>query len=179
MVYTAQYLSPVGQLVLASDGERLTGLWLKGQKYFALPAEAVPREDIPVFQLTSQWLDRYFAREQPSIQELPLSPAGSPFRQAVWELLQKIPYGQVTTYGDIARELAARLGQDSTSSQAGGGAVGHNPISIIIPCHRVVGTGGSLTGYAGGIDKKIFLLTHEGVDVSRFSRPKQQQKSEA
>lgn len=179
MVYTAQYLSPVGRLILASSEERLTGLWLEGQKYFALPAGAVLKEDIPVFQQTRQWLDRYFAKEQPDIQELPLSPAGSPFRLAVWDFLQKIPYGQVTTYGEIAQEMAIRLGQNSMSPQAVGGAVGHNPISIIIPCHRVVGTGGSLTGYAGGIDKKIFLLTHEGVDVSRFSLPKQQQKSEA
>lgn len=173
-MYSTIYSSPVGRLTLASDGENLIGLWLEGQKYFggALPGAPVVKDDLPIFTQARGWLDRYFAGEQPDLKELPLSPAGSPFRQTVWNILKEIPYGQVTTYGVIARELAVRLGRSSMSSQAVGGAVGHNPLSILIPCHRVVGTNGSLTGYAGGIDKKVWLLTHEGVDVSRFSRPK-------
>ena len=178
MMYTAQYSSPVGQLTLASDGKGLTGLWLEGQKYFGdtLPEDAAPG-DVPVLRQARQWLERYFAGDRPDLRDFPLRPAGSPVRQAVWEILKQIPYGQVTTYGAIAREAAAKLGRDSMSSQAVGGAVGHNPLSILIPCHRVVGTGGSLTGYAGGIDKKIFLLSHEGVDVGRFSLPKHRQKA--
>lgn len=137
MYYMSEYDSPLGSLTLAADGESLVGLWLEGQKYFA--------------------------GEKPAIDELPLEPMGGEFRQEVWKLLCDIPYGQVTTYGEIAKKVAERLGRESMSAQAVGGAVGHNPISIIIPCHRVIGADGSLTGYAGGIDKKIWLLAHEGV----------------
>ena len=117
-------------------------------------------------------LDRYFAGEKPEISELPLAPIGGEFRQAVWKILCEIPYGQVTTYGEIAKKIAAQRNRKTMSAQAVGGAVGHNPISIIIPCHRVVGSNGSLTGYAGGIDLKIKLLEHEGVDLSKFFVPK-------
>ena len=120
---------------------------------------------LPVFGLAKKWLDAYFAGEKPAISELPLAPNGGEFRQAVWDILCEIPYGQCTTYGAIAQKMAARMGKKTMSSQAVGGAVGHNPISIIIPCHRVVGANGSLTGYAGGIDKKIKLLQHEGADM--------------
>lgn len=174
MYYRTNYDSPVGPLMLASDGTSLTGLWMEGQKYFggAIREELVQRDDLPVFAMARTWLERYFARERPDPSELPLAPRGGEFRQAVWELLCQIPYGELTTYGHLAKEMAARLGRVSMSAQAVGGAVGHNPISIIIPCHRVVGSGGSLTGYAGGIAAKLRLLEHEGVELSRLSVPK-------
>ncbi len=174
MIYSMDCASPVGLLTLASDGDHLVGLWLEGQKYFgASIAEAMTkRSDLPVLQSARRWLERYFAGERPSPDELPLHPAGSAFRKAVWEILCGIPYGTVVTYGSIAKEMASRLGRQSMSSQAVGGAVGHNPISIIIPCHRVVGADGSLTGYAGGIDKKIRLLELEGVDLAPLFIPK-------
>lgn len=175
MYYSAKYSSPVGELTLACDGAGgLTGLWMDGQKYFlgSLSSTPMPDESQPVFALTRSWLDRYFAGERPSPSELPLAPAGGAFRQEVWKILCEIPYGAVTTYGEISRKIAAERGLDRMSPQAVGGAVGHNPISIIIPCHRVVGSGGSLTGYAGGLEKKIKLLTHEGVDMERFFVPK-------
>ena len=149
------YPSPVGMLTLASDGENLVGLWIEGQKYFGgtVQGELLEKDGLPVFQAAKGWLDRYFAGEKPDISELPLRPIGGEFRQEVWEILCEIPYGEVTTYGGIAKKAAAKLGKKTMSSQAVGGAVGHNPISIIIPCHRVVGANGSLTGYAGGVGK--------------------------
>lgn len=170
MFYSTCYLSPVGPLTIASDGEHIVGLWLEGQKYFldTLPEPPCPKDDLPVFAVVRSWLDRYFAKQQPELRELPLQPIGGAFRQRVWEALCRIPYGAVTTYGAIAKEIADQSGKPM-SAQAVGGAVGHNPISIIIPCHRVVGAGGNLTGYAGGIDKKVWLLTHEGVDMEPFS----------
>ena len=164
MLYSIEYGSPLGTLTLASDGEALLGLWLSGQKNFGgtLPlADAVPGEVAPL-RLAKSWLDGYFAGEAPVISQLPLAPAGSPFRQAVWQLLCEIPYGKVCTYGDLARALERRLGSASVSARAVGGAVGHNPISLIIPCHRVIGAGGSLTGYAGGLECKQWLLAWEG-----------------
>lgn len=173
-MYTAHYRSPIGPLTLASDGHSITGLWLDGQKYFgaSLPAEAKVCENLPALTLAKDWLQRYFAGQRPDPGELPLAPAGSPFRQSVWNLLREIPYGQVTTYGSIATELARRTEGASVSAQAVGGAVGHNPISIFIPCHRVVGANGSLTGYAGGVDKKWRLLELEQADLSRLFLPK-------
>lgn len=174
MFYRTDYKSPVGLLTLASDGTNLNGLWLCGQKYFGgtIPEEMKENGSIPVFDQAKDWLNQYFAGKKPLISDLPLAPIGGEFRQNVWEILCKIPYGQVTTYGEIARQIAEKLGRPTMSAQAVGGAVGHNPISIIIPCHRVVGTNRSLTGYAGGIDKKVWLLTHEGVDISQFTVPK-------
>ena len=174
MAYTTQYSSPVGNLVLASDGANLTGLWLEGQKYFmaTVKGEILAQDDsLPVFAQTRQWLDRYFAGERPAPCELPLAPMGSPFRKAVWACLCQIPYGEVTTYGAIAKKLAPMLGREHLSAQAVGGAVGHNPISIIIPCHRVVGTDGSLTGYAGGIHTKEHLLRLEGAAMEGLFVP--------
>lgn len=164
MFYSAHYLSPIGQLTIASDGLSIVGLWLEGQKYFldTLPEMPIPKPELEVFDQARNWLDRYFSGQKPDAGELPLKPIGGAFRQAVWACLCRIPYGEVTTYGAIAKEIAAELGKDTMSAQAVGGAVGHNPISIIIPCHRVVGANGSLTGYAGGIDKKRWLLTLEG-----------------
>ena len=161
--------SPVGMLTLSSDGTALTGLWLEGQKYFGagLP-DAVKETDLPVFEQASAWLDAYFAKAPlPALP--PLAPQGSPFRQAVWRLLLEIPYGTVTTYGALARTLRDR--GISAAAQAVGGAVGHNPISILIPCHRVVGSDGSLTGYAGGVANKQFLLELEGVDMTGLYVP--------
>ncbi len=173
MYYTADYLSPVGMLTLASDGIHLVGLWIEGQKYFEKTiSEPIVRDRaLPVLEETKDWLNRYFAGERPKISKLPLSPSGSEFRQEVWKLLCEIPYGQITTYGEIAKKMAVKMGRKSMSGQAVGGAVGHNPISIIIPCHRVVGSNGSLTGYAGGIDLKIQLLKHEGVPMSHLFVP--------
>ena len=164
MYYQSSYLSPIGPLTLASNGDKLVGLWLDGQKYFGGPLrdEVMAQADLALFDRTKTWLDAYFAGEQPAVSSLPLAPIGSEFRQAVWDLLLKIPYGQTSTYGALAKILAARLGTSSISAQAVGGAVGHNPMSIIIPCHRVVGANGSLTGYAGGVEKKQWLLQHEG-----------------
>ncbi|MDY0391136.1 methylated-DNA--[protein]-cysteine S-methyltransferase [Desulfobulbus oligotrophicus] len=174
MLYSTEHKTSLGTVTLVSDGDSLVGLWADGQKYFAATVQnkVLTPSDLPVFTLVKQWLDRYFAGEKPAISELPLSPRGSAFRTAVWDMLCAIPYGQVTTYGAIARAMAAKLHKERMSSQAVGGAVGHNPISIIIPCHRVVGSNGSLTGYAGGIDKKIQLLELEGVDTSQFFIPK-------
>ncbi|WP_276951874.1 methylated-DNA--[protein]-cysteine S-methyltransferase [Enterocloster lavalensis] len=173
MYYEMKYDSPVGRLTLASDGLNLAGLWMEGQKYFGgtVPGELRPNEELEVFSRAKDWLDRYFNGKKPVPSELPLAPVGGEFRQTVWELLCEIPYGELTTYGQIAREAAKRLQRESMSAQAVGGAVGHNPISIIIPCHRVVGTGGSLTGYAGGLDKKIWLLKHEGVKMDGLTVP--------
>ena len=161
MMVKTEYASPVGKLTLVSDGEAIIGLWIEGQKYFAagIPTNLPVRDDLPVFMQARDWLDRYFAGERPAASELPLAPQGSAFRQSVWRILCEIPYGQTVTYGEIAKRLPCK------SAQAVGGAVGHNPISIIIPCHRVLGSDGSLTGYAGGAQKKIWLLAHEGAQL--------------
>ncbi len=168
MVYLCYYNSPVGRLLMTSDGESLTGLWLEKQKYYAatLSEEGEENANLPVFVKTGEWLNEYFRKEEPTISDLPLAPQGGEFRQAVWKILCDIPYGKTMTYGEIARKVAAQSGRKTMSARAVGGAVGHNPISIIIPCHRVIGSDGSLTGYAGGTDKKIKLLETEGVDIT-------------
>ena len=174
MIYSTDYSSPLGQVLLASDGKNLIGLWLEGQKYFSgtVEEEMTVKNDLPVFAAAKKWLDMYFAGKRPNISKLPLAPRGGEFRKAVWQVLCDIPYGEFTTYGQIAKTIAAKNGRGKMSAQAVGGAVGHNPISIIIPCHRVVGSNGSLTGYAGGIDKKIKLLELEGIDMSGMFVPK-------
>ena len=164
------YASPVGELLLAADEEGLTGLWLAGEKYFPDVPEDAPQET-PVLEETKRWLDIYFAGREPDFLP-PLHLAGSPFRQEVWALLRQIPYGETTTYRALAEAVARKRGLRQMSAQAVGGAVGHNPISIIVPCHRVVGSDGSLTGYAGGIDKKIRLLELEGTDMAGLFLPK-------
>ena len=175
MYYQTTYDSPFGKMTIACDGEEkhIVGLWFAGQKYFLGTLSETPalKEGVPVLERAKDWLDAYFAGKKPVIAGLPLAPAGSIFRQEVWKMLCEIPCGSVTTYGELARKMAQKTGRASMSAQAVGGAVAHNPISVIIPCHRVVGTGGSLTGYAGGIEKKIKLLAHEGVDISCFSLP--------
>lgn len=174
MYYSTTCPSPVGLITLASDGQGLSGLWIKGQKYHGsnISKELVEQDNIPVFSQTKAWLDRYFGGEKPFISELPLAPVGREFRQGVWKILCEIPYGKTLTYGDIAKKMAIIMNRPSMSSQAVGGAVGHNPISIIIPCHRVIGSNGSLTGYAGGLDTKIRLLELEGVDQTGLFVPK-------
>ena len=171
MTFIQHYDSPLGGILLAADETGLTGLWFDGEKYFAdnLSAEHTMRET-PILADTSRWLDIYFTGREPDFTP-PLHPIGSAFRQGVWELLLQIPYGQTTTYGEIARQLAEKQGLARMSAQAVGGAVGHNEISVIIPCHRVVGTNGSLTGYAGGIDKKIRLLELERTNMDGLFVP--------
>lgn len=172
MIAITHYPSPLGTLLLAADDQGLTHLALPGQRYQPIFSDTVcEKTDLPIFAETRHWLDQYFSGTAPSAFP-PLHPQGSTFQLTVWQLLLTIPYGETTTYGAIAREIARMRGLARMSAQAVGGAVGHNPISIIIPCHRVVGTNGSLTGYGGGIDKKIALLSHEGVDMNHFFVPK-------
>lgn len=161
MLYTAHYDSPLGGMTLVSDGTALVGLYFDGQKYAAEGLDATrTQKNLPVFEEARRWLDVYFSARKPDFTP-PTAPAGTAFQQSVWEILRTIPYGETTTYGAIARRIEQNTGC-RMSAQAVGGAVGRNPISILIPCHRVVGTNGSLTGYAGGIDKKERLLRWEG-----------------
>ena len=156
MLFLTHYASPLGPILLAADETGLTGLWFEGQKYFpSFLGVDYQEKETPVLTETARWLDVYFSGKDPGFLP-PLHPQGSPFRQTVWDILLTIPRGQTMTYGEIARRLGVR------SAQAVGGAVGHNPISILIPCHRVVGSDGSLTGYAGGLDRKTRLLQLEG-----------------
>ena len=154
--------SPIGQLMLVSNGNQLTGLYVDGQQYFPDLSIAEKRADLPLFNDVRRWLDDYFAGKTPSVQSLPLLLQGTAFRLKVWELLRTIPYGETTTYGELARRLNETEGM-KTCARAVGNAVGRNPISIIIPCHRVVGADGSLTGYAGGLDVKRKLLALEQI----------------
>lgn len=170
MHYLYPYQSPLGQITLASDGQNLTGLWFDGQVYFASTLNgSCIMKDLPVFRQTILWLNMYFHGQLPDFTP-PLRPKGSLFRQSVWTLLLSIPYGTTVSYGELARRLQEKTSK-KTAAQAVGGAVAHNPISIIIPCHRVVGSSGSLTGYAGGIDKKYSLLTLEKADLSKLFIP--------
>ncbi len=163
MQYISYYHSPIGKIVLAADEVGLTGLWFEGQKYFALYLDKEHEEkELPIFFDTKRWLDIYFSGQEPDF-KLPLHFIGTPFQTQVWEILYTIPYGKTMTYGEIAKILAAGKGIKQMSAQAVGGAVGRNEISIIVPCHRVIGANGGLTGYAGGLDKKTALLKLEGV----------------
>ena len=172
MTFIQHYDSPLGGILLAADEIGLTGLWFDGQKYFArgLSSEREERE-LPVLLEAKRWLDIYFTGKEPDFLP-PLHSIGSAFRRSVWEILLQIPYGRTTTYGEIARRLAEKQQRPRMSAQAVGGAVGHNEMSILIPCHRVVGTNGSLTGYAGGVDKKVKLLELEHADMTGFFVPK-------
>ena len=172
MLYTDQYASPLGGITLACDGEAITGLWFNDQKYFGstLSEKAEP-EGHPLLEDAKRWLDIYFSGREPDFLP-PLRYDSTPFRTLVGDIMLTIPYGQTMTYAEIAAEAAKRLGIEKMSAQAVGGAVGHNPISLMIPCHRVVGTNGSLTGYAGGIDRKVKLLTMEKADMSRLFVPR-------
>lgn len=171
MKYTTSYQTPLGQILLAADETGLTGLWFEGAKHYGAGLDPEHEEkDMPVFETVRNWLDLYFAGKQPDYMP-PLHLAGSSFRLRIWELLLQIPYGQTMTYGELAGKIAKERGIARMSAQAVGGAVAHNPVSIIIPCHRMVGADGSLTGYAGGIPRKIALLKLEGVDVEKLHAP--------
>ncbi len=171
MQYITHYQSPIGGILLAADETGLTGLWFDGEKHYAGHLDPGREEkDTPILEQTKEWLTIYFSGREPLFYP-PIHMTGTPFRLSVWKILQKIPYGKTVTYGEIAREIAAQKGLSRMSAQAVGGAVGHNEISIIVPCHRVVGTNGSLTGYAGGIDRKVKLLALEKVDMRTFFVP--------
>lgn len=171
MQYTSYYPSPLGRLFLSAKEDGLTGAWFEGQKYFARNlSEETEEKEIPLFKDVKKWLSIYFSGKEPGF-TLPLHLTGSDFQKEVWEILRSIPYGKIMTYGEIAKQIAAGKGISRMSAQAVGGAVGHNKISVIVPCHRVVGANGNLTGYAGGIDKKIKLLTLEHVNMDSFFIP--------
>ncbi len=177
MFYLTTYSSPLGKITLARTGDQLVGLWLEGQKYHGggLAGKITEGNEgrAPIFDLTKKWLDRYFQGKRPDPAELSLAPTGGGFRQRVWSILGQIPYGDVTTYRSIAEKMVGGGNSPARHCRAVGGAVGHNPISIIIPCHRVVGSKGSLTGYAGGLAAKIKLLELEGIDLANLSLPKE------
>ena len=171
MQHITHYHSPIGDLLLAADEKGLTGTWFIGQKYFAdtLTLEHID-EPSRILALAVQWLDLYFSGKNPDFMP-PVHLEGTKFQLSVWKLLQQIPYGETISYGELAKKIAKEKGSSRMSAQAVGGAVGHNPVSIFVPCHRVVGTNGSLTGYAGGIQRKIELLTLEGADLTHFFTP--------
>ena len=165
---TAYYPTPAGEVLLAASGANLTGLWFTGQDHFArtLPWPLPLPGNAPAIDAAKRWLTAYFAGKRPSPSELELAPEGTPFQLAILRVLLGIPYGTVISYGEIAQETARLLGKETWSARAAGAAVGRNPISIVIPCHRVIGADGSLTGYAGGLERKAALLKLEGVDLS-------------
>ena len=172
MQYTTTYQSPLGEILLAADEIGLTGLWFDGEKYYAWNLDENHEEkEVPVFQEAKRWLDIYFSGREPDFMP-PMHMLGTAFQKEVWEILRTIPYGETTTYGGIAAKIAKKRGLPRMSAQAVGNAVGRNELSILIPCHRVVGTNGSLTGYAGGIDKKADLLKLEGAYRGNFFVPK-------
>ena len=171
MDHITHYCSPLGRMTLVSNGKELTGLWFEGQKNSSIAQDSIAhdKDDLPVFQETIRWLDTYFGGEIPDFTP-PIRMHGTAFRQMVWEILLTIPYGQTTTYGEIARRVAHEKKVPVMSAQAVGGAVGHNDIALIIPCHRVVGKNGSLTGYAAGLDKKAYLLKMEKESQERLAK---------
>ncbi|MBQ2666787.1 methylated-DNA--[protein]-cysteine S-methyltransferase [Methanobrevibacter sp.] len=158
MYHSTNYSSPMGEMLIASDGEAICGVWFYGQRYFkSTVTDDIIDDDLAVFKKVSRWFDDYFSGLNPKI-DFKVKPHGTEFRQKVWKILSEIPYGETLTYGEIASRISSEM-----SAQAVGGAVGHNPIAIIIPCHRVLGANGKLTGYAGGIDRKIELLKLEKI----------------
>lgn len=167
MYYKTSYISPHGKMTLASDGENLIGLYFDGQKYFlsSIKSEIIENDELEIFKKTKKWLDEYFKGKNPSVEGLKLKSEGSDFRKNVWQKLRSIPYGKTVSYNDITKSITAEKGIKRMSCQAVGSAIGHNPISIIIPCHRVVGINGNLTGYAAGIKVKKKLLELEGVEI--------------
>lgn len=171
MLYYKKLASPLGEITLRSEGEALTGLWFADDKHYgAKDIAGAALADLDVFMQAEAWLSEYFAGREPKI-SVPLKLQGSEFQLQVWRLLQDIPYGRLVTYGDIAKKIAAQKGVARMAAQAVGGAVGHNPLCIIVPCHRVVGANGSLTGYGGGMWRKVRLLELEKVDMSKLTVP--------
>lgn len=171
MLYYKKVASPLGEITLRSDGEALTGLWFADDKHYgAKDIAGAAMADLDVFMQAEAWLAEYFAGREPKV-SVPLKLQGSEFQMQVWRLLQDIPYGRLVTYGDIAKKIAAQKGVARMSAQAVGGAVGHNPLCIIVPCHRVVGANGSLTGYGGGMWRKVYLLELEKLDMSKLTVP--------
>jgi methylated-DNA-[protein]-cysteine S-methyltransferase len=169
MNYLHHYTSPLGNMTMASDGTALTGLWFDDQKYFALGIDRnSPETDLSVFHETSHWLDLYFSGICPDFTPK-LHLRGTDFQKMVWSILLTIPYGSTRSYREIADQIAAMRGVAHMSAQAVGGAVGHNPVSIIVPCHRVLGSDGSLTGYAGGLEKKRYLLELESANGNNLA----------
>ena len=162
MIYYTNYNSILGRLTIVSDGENLTGLYFEGQCKLK---DCVKNDELKIFETVRHWLDAYFKGERVTADLIPIKLYGTDFRLKVWRELLKIPYGEVTTYGEVAK----RIGSDKMSGRAVGGAVGHNPIAIIVPCHRVIGAGGNLTGYSGGMEKKIKLLQIEGIDTNKYN----------
>lgn len=167
-LYTSNYSSPLGTITIVSDAMNLLGLYFKDKQAFQCNFSMELKDDLQILVDTKKWLDKYFAKEKPTIFELPLLPIGTSFRKLVWEYLCKIPYGNLTTYGDIARDIAKLLNKPKMSSQAVGNAISNNPISIIVPCHRVIGSNHTLKGYSAGVDIKKQLLILEGHDISNF-----------
>lgn len=169
--YQMKYESKIGPLFLTSDGIALTGIYF-GQKEFEVndKEESVEKSEFPFFQKITLWLDAYFSGGNPPI-DFPLAPKGTLFQQRVWQILIEIPYGETTTYGAIAQKIAEAMGKEKMSAQAVGGAVGSNPISIVIPCHRVIGKNGSVTGYGGGIEKKLALFELEKIAKETYFLP--------
>ena len=162
--YKTEYKSPIGNIIICCDeNENIIGLWFKWQKYFAdnIDGNFIVNDKLKIFTKTKIWLNKYFAGKKTNIKEIPVRFMGTTFQKSVWKILCKIPYGKVTTYGDIAKQIAKQRGITKMSAQSIGNAVGHNPVSIIVPCHRVLGKNGNLTGYAAGLDKKKFLLDLE------------------
>ena len=179
MFYTSTYQSPVGELKLITNNDSLVGLYFNGEDFslnnnsnFAL----IISNEHPIILATKKWMDDYFNNLKPNINDLPLKLEGTQFQKYVWDILLLIPYGEVVTYGYIAKLIAKKLNRQKMSAQAVGGAVGKNPIAIIVPCHRVVGTNNNLTGFGGGIETKIKLLVHEKIDISKFSLPREKKK---
>lgn len=171
MTCVYHYASPLGGITVSAKGDEITGLWFDGQKHFGKTlGEEYEEKALPVFDEVKKWLDIYFEGKDPGFTP-PLRMETSAFRKSVWEIMLDIPYGRTMTYGGIASRLAKQRGLEKMSAQAVGGAVGHNPISLIIPCHRVIGTNGSLTGYAGGLEKKLSLLKLEKADISGMFVP--------
>lgn len=174
MAYFTSYDSDlIGRLTIASDGETITGCWFDNDRYFGIGVAGLTerRDDVPVLVQARAWLDRYFAGEAPDPRELPLGARATEFQMRVREAMLDIPYGYTTTYGDIAKRIEHETGRRQ-SARAVGGAVGHNPLCLIVPCHRVVGANGSLTGFGGGLDMKVKLLEHEQAMQDAFTRPK-------
>ena len=171
MLRQTTYHSPLGKLILLGDQTHLQGLWFHDQKYCGgdVSLEEIPTAETPLLALTATWLTAYFAGENPSVLDVPLAPQVTEYRHFVLDALQEVPYGSLVTYGELHQQVVARVGRKVGSPRALGGAVGHNPVAILIPCHRVIGTSGQLTGYAGGLARKIALLRLEGIDVTAWT----------